>query len=95
MSYRKQQVAELLQVRDQLESSYRDTKARLNELVEELSSLKQRAKDCLRRYDREGAKRHLYRMHSVREQVNLVMLVIKKQQSFISEIDAKLSHIQS
>lgn len=94
MSYQNQ-VAELIRVRDQLKSSCKDNKVKLKELVDELSSLKQRAKDCLKVYDREGAKRHLHRMYSIRKQANLVVLVIKKQQSLISEIDAKLSNIQS
>ncbi|ESU36447.1 Chromosome segregation ATPase [Giardia duodenalis] len=88
-------VAEFLQVRNQLESNYKDSKERLKELVDELSNLKQKAKDCLRKHDREGAKRHLYRMQGIRGQVDLIVIVIKKQQALISELDVKLSHIQS
>ncbi|EET00857.1 Chromosome segregation ATPase [Giardia duodenalis] len=84
------QVAELHRVRNQLESSCRDSKERLKELVDELSNLKQKAKDCLRKHDREGAIRYLYRMRGVRKQADLVVLVINKQRSIISEIDAKL-----
>ncbi|EFO63500.1 ATP-dependent Clp protease ATP-binding subunit ClpB [Giardia lamblia P15] len=88
-------VAEFLQVRNQLESNYKDSRGRLKGLVDELSNLKQRAKDCLKKHDREGAKRYLYRMHDIRRQTDLLVMVIKKQQTLISEMDAKLSHVQS
>lgn len=84
------QVTELHRVRNQLESSCRDSKERLKELVDELSNLKQKAKDCLRKHDREGAIQYLHRMRGIRKQADLVVLVINKQRSIISEIDAKL-----